>query len=200
MKPFLLTALALMALPAVAGPLYRWVDADGTVHYTDAQPPTSATDVTRVPMRLPAADDTARLPYETQVAARNHPVTLYVTDCGEACTRARELLRKRGIPYTEKDPQQPAEQQELSRLLAGPLEVPVLKVGSSVTRGFSEDPWQMALDVAGYPRSAGAPPPLPKPSHKPEAAPEAPAEAPPQEAPPPEPPPARRGTYPIYSE
>jgi hypothetical protein len=88
------------------------------------------------------------------------------------------------------------------------MEVPVLKVGSSLTHGFSEEPWHSALDVAGYPRSAGAPPPPARPTQKPEVPPpaapestaEAPAETPSQEAPPAEPPPARRGTYPVYND
>lgn len=200
MKALILIALTLLALPAAAGTMYRWVDADGRVHYTDTPPPASAKDVKQQPMRERPAEEAARLPYATQVAAKNFPVTLYATDCGEACTRARQLLRKRGIPYTEKDPQQPAEYKELSKVLSGEMEVPVLKVGTSVTRGFSEEPWHNALDAAGYPRSAGAPPPKPeaKPAVAPEGTAEAPAEVPPQEAPPPEPPPARRGTYPVY--
>lgn len=210
MKALILIALTLLALPTAAGTMYRWVDADGRVHYTDTPPPASAKDVKQQPMREQAAEEAARLPYATQVAAKNFPVTLYATDCGEACTQARQLLRKRGIPYTEKDPQQPAEYKELSKVLSGEMEVPVLKVGTSVTRGFSEEPWHNALDVAGYPRNAGAPPPKPAPKPEPrpataatDGAGEAPAAegTPPAEAaPPPEPPPARRGTYPVYRD
>jgi glutaredoxin len=199
MKRLLLIALTLLALPAAAGTLYRWVDADGRVHYTDTPPPASAKDVKQKATTGQPAD-AGRLPYATQVAAKNFPVTLYATDCGEACTKARDLLRKRGIPHTEKDPQQPAEQQELSKLLSGQLEVPVLKVGSSLSRGFSEEQWHTALDAAGYPRTAGAPPPPPKPkpaAAPPAAPPEGAAEAP-ETAAPPEPPPARRGPYPVY--
>jgi hypothetical protein len=210
MKTSLLLALSLLALPAAAGTLYRWVDPDGRVHYTDTPPPATAKDVKRQAAPGPAAD-TSRLPYATQVAAKNFPVTLYTTDCGEACTKGRELLRKRGIPHTVKDPQQPAEQQELTKLLAGKLEVPVLKVGATLSRGFSDEEWHNALDAAGYPRNAGAPPPKPAPKAeaKPEAAPAAPegaGEAPAAEATPPAevapspPPPARRGTYPVYGD
>ncbi|HET9700468.1 MAG TPA: glutaredoxin family protein [Burkholderiales bacterium] len=201
MKSLLLIALAILALPAAAGTMYRWVDAEGQVHYTDKPPPASAKDVKQQPIKAPSTDEAARLPYATQMAARNFPVTLYATDCGDPCTQARQFLRKRGIPYTEKDPQQPAEYQDLSKLLSGQMEVPVLKVGSSLTRGFNEEGWHNALDVAGYPRSAGAPPP--KPATAPTAtdaeggATEAPPEAPPATA---EPATARRGNYPIYSE
>jgi glutaredoxin len=196
MKTLTAVALLLLSLPLWAGTMYRWVDAEGRVHYTDTPPPASARDVKEQKVRTPEAD-ASRLPYATQIAARNFPVTLYATDCGEPCTRARELLRKRGIPHTEKDPQRPAEQRELSRLLSGQLEVPVLKVGSSLNRGFLEEQWHIALDAAGYPRNAGAPPPAPKPAPEPAAAPEDAAE-PPAATAPPEAPPAKRGPYPVY--
>ncbi|HEX6827871.1 MAG TPA: glutaredoxin family protein [Burkholderiales bacterium] len=187
MKALILITLALLALPAAAGTMYRWVDADGKVHYADTPPPATAKDVKQQTAPGQAAES-ARLPYATQVAVKNFPVTLYATDCGEACTKGRDLLRKRGIPFTDKDPQQPAEQQELSKLLSGQLEVPVLKVGSSLNRGFSEEQWHNALDAAGYPRNAGALSPPPKAAPKAETKPAA------------APAPARRGPYPVYSD
>lgn len=203
MKPSVALVLLLLAVPLHAGTLYRWVDPDGKVQYSDKPPPPSAKDVQQKQLGAPAAD-TGRLPYATQIAAKNFPVTLYVTDCGEACTKARELLRKRGIPYAEKNPQQPAEQEELSKLLSGQLEVPVLKVGTSLVRGFEPGQWNSTLDMAGYPENAGAPPPPPQPAAKP-AAPQEPAPAeppggePPAEAQPPqEAAPVPRGPYPAY--
>src|SRR5712691_2725285 len=41
----LICALLLSAGASQAGNLYRWVDSDGTVHYSDQQPPPSAKDV-----------------------------------------------------------------------------------------------------------------------------------------------------------
>jgi len=134
------------------------------------------------------------------MAAKNFPVTLYTTDCGDACTKARSLLAKRGIPFSEKNAQQPDDQEELSKLLGGQLEVPVLKVGNNVVRGYEESQWHSALDIAGYPKSAGAtpPPPAPKPE-PPTAQPRAESEAGEQPAAEeqPELPPAPRGPYPV---
>lgn len=203
MKRALLIGLLAFAAPALAQTTYRWVDPDGKVHYSDKPPPASAKDVTQKAVGGAAAES-APLPYATQAAAKNFPVTLYASDCGDPCKQARDLLRKRGIPHTEKNPQQPAEQEELMKLLSGQLEVPVLKVGKSVVRGWDEAQWSGTLDAAGYPKNAGAPPP--KPAPKAAAAPK--AEAPPPEegveeqpaeaAPPPEPAPVRRGPYPVY--
>lgn len=202
MKRALLIGLLAFAAPALAQTLYRWVDPDGKVHYSDKPPPASAKDVRQRDVRGQGAE-AAALPYATQAAAKNFPVTLYTTDCGDPCKQARDLLRKRGIPHTEKNPQQPAEQEELVKLLSGQLEVPVLKVGKSVVRGWDEAQWTGTLDAAGYPKSAGAPPPKPAPkpaAPKAEAPPaEEGAEEQPAEAPPPaEPAPVRRGPYPVH--
>jgi glutaredoxin len=185
---------------AQGGALYRWVDSQGNVHYSDTPPPASAKQVEKKPMKGAAPEDASQLPYATQMAARNFPVTLYTTDCGEACAKARSLLAKRGIPFAEKNAEQPADQEELSKLLGGQLEVPVLKVGSNVVRGYEESQWQSALDIAGYPRNAGAapPPPAPKPEApkaEPRGEPEA-GEAPPAEVES-EPAAPRRGSYPV---
>jgi uncharacterized protein DUF4124 len=199
MKRIAIVSLLMMAGAAGAGTMYRWVDSDGKVHYSDQPPPASANPQQVEQKRMGTSEaDAGRFPYATQLAAKNFPVTLYVTDCGEACTRGRELLRKRGIPFTEKNPQQPAEQQELSKLLSGQLEVPVLKVGSNLVRGFEEGQWNSALDIAGYPQSAGAPLPPSKPIPKTGTAkPDTTRGEPPSGQPPQEEAPTSSGPYPV---
>jgi glutaredoxin len=136
---------------AVAATMYRWVDAEGKVHYTDQQPPESAKGVQKM---RPAGivEDTTPEPYAVRQAARKFPVVLYVSDCGEVCDKAREHLKRRGVPYTSKNPQEP-EIAEALKKLAGGLQVPVLVVGSSVEKGYEAGAWDAALDAAGYPRS-----------------------------------------------
>jgi hypothetical protein len=141
---------------AQSASLYRWVDADGKVHYTDQPPPaSSAKQVEEKKLGSRPADD-GQLPYASRLAAKNFPVTLYNSGCGEACTKAREHLAKRGIPFSEKDAGTPEVQEELKKLIGG-LEVPVLAVGK-VTRlkGYEAGAWDTALDEAGYPKSAPA--------------------------------------------
>ncbi len=138
---------------AQSASLYRWVDLDGKVHYTEQPPPPSAArKVEEKTLGTPAADD-VQLPYASRLAAKNFPVTLYISECGEPCTKARELLTKRGVPFSEKDAGTAAVQVELKKLI-GSLEVPVLEVGT-VTRlkGYEAGAWNAALDEAGYPKS-----------------------------------------------
>jgi hypothetical protein len=98
--------------------------------------------------------DTSELPYALQQAVRKSPVTLYATDCGEPCTQARNHLAQRGIPFASKNPQTtPADAEALTKLV-GANYVPVLVVGSAVSKGYEKGAWDAALDAAGYPKSA----------------------------------------------
>ena len=149
---FLAAGLA-SAFLAQAQTVYRWVDKDGKVHFSDSPPPADAKDATQRRVGGGSADDT-QLPYATQMAARRNPVTLYTgTDCGEPCVKGRELLARRGIPFTERDAQNNLADQEALKKLIGALDVPVLIVGESKTKGYEESLWQASLDGAGYPRT-----------------------------------------------
>jgi glutaredoxin len=156
---------AALLLPAVAfaqSTVYRWVDKDGKVQYSDSPPATPTKDVTQ--KRLGGGAAESRLPYATQLAAQKSPVTLYTAaDCGEPCTLGRNLLAKRGIPYSERDAQGNAADAEALKKLVGGLEVPVLTVGANKVKGYEDSAWQAALDNAGYPRTAlpGQVPPRP---------------------------------------
>jgi hypothetical protein len=161
------------------------VDNDGKVHYSDQPPPANIKQVDKIKSAGGKPTD-APLPYALKQAVDNFPVTLFTTECGEACTRGRDLLAKRGIPYTEMDATVAAAQEELKKLTGGPLEVPVLKIGRDTTlRGFEEGKWNTSLDVAGYPQTALIPP---RPPTKPAKPAEPAVAAPPAVAPPPSPP------------
>jgi glutaredoxin len=149
-------ALALTMGPAVAGKLYKWVDKNGEVHYTDQPPPAEAESSERKKFGDQPAD--APVPYALQQALKNFPVTLYNADkCGDPCSKASALLSQRGVPFTEKNAQDAAVGEELKGLTGGKLEVPVMKLGTQVVRGYEEGSWNIALDAAGYPKSASGP-------------------------------------------
>lgn len=136
----------------VVADTYRWEDADGNVYYSDMPPPAGATNIQRGRRAGDAA--AAPLPYELQLPVRNFPVTLYVTDCGDACDQARALLIERGIPHTLLDATKPDVQQAMKALPDGRLEVPLMTVGKIVRWGFQTERWNDALDTAQYPSEA----------------------------------------------
>ena len=170
---FLASVLACVFAAQAQTNVYRWIDRDGKVQFSDAPPPADAKDATQKRLGGGGVDGT-QLPYATQVAAQRNPVTLYTgTSCGEPCDKGRELLTLRGIPFMERDAQNNADDRAALKQLIGTLEVPVLVVGESNTKGYEEVQWQAYLDNAGYPRTRlpgqaplrQTPPPVPaKPS------------------------------------
>jgi glutaredoxin len=131
--------------------VYRWVDKDGKVHFSDTPPPPEAKDATQKRMGNAGPADENQMPYATQMAAKSSPVTLYTSnDCGDLCAKGRDLLSRRGIPYAEKNAEKNADDAESLKKLVGSFQVPVLLVGERTVKGFDESSWQAALDTAGY--------------------------------------------------
>jgi glutaredoxin len=151
MRAYLIAAMSLWIMSADAvGQVYRWTDADGKVHYTQTPPPPQAKGVQRKDLR-PGAPGSIDLPYATQVAAKNYPVTLYTqSDCGSLCDRARASLVKRAVPFREVSVVGQKEIDEVKRLSGGEG-LPLLVVGSQFQVGFNEGLINNLLDTAGYP-------------------------------------------------
>lgn len=169
-------ALFMVAAGAQGAQLYRWVDDKGNVEWRDTPPPATAKKVETRSIGASTIQTTA-MPYSVLQATKNFPVTLWASNCGDGCDKARAHLIRRGIPYTPKDP---AAEFEVFKQTTGGTEVPVLFVGNTRLRGYNEDDWDTALDTAGYPRTAapGYKPPPPPAPRKPPEAPQPPAEAP----------------------
>lgn len=156
LAPLLLLPLLLVPLLAQAQ-MYRWVDDNGKVHYSDRAPSSGAKNVQK--QSLPAGQrSSAPLPYALQQAVRSFPVTLYTSEaCREICTQARELLNQRGVPYSEVTVVDEADIAQLKKLSGGSV-VPVMTVGREVYKGFDIGAYKTALDSAGYPTSSLLPP------------------------------------------
>ena len=161
-----LCLLLLSAASANAAQLYRWVDAKGNVEWRDTPPPASVP--TKNIQQRRVGDNvigTGETPFSLQLAMKNHPVTLWATDCGAPCNNARAHLNRRGTPHTEKSPQ--AELAAFKKISPA-SEIPLLQVGAITVKGYLESEWENTLDAAGYPRTAlatrskpAAPPPTP---------------------------------------
>ncbi|MBM3391575.1 MAG: DUF4124 domain-containing protein [Betaproteobacteria bacterium] len=152
-----LLSLATLSFVAGAQPLYKWVDKNGKVHYSDQPPPKEIRKVEQP--RLGASTiETSGLSYEAQEAAKNFPVMLYTTpECGQECASARNLLSRRGVPFNETRVMTTNDGEAFKKALGtDKLLFPALIVGKSKQIGFEDDSWQGMLDAAGYPRSVGA--------------------------------------------
>ena len=130
-----LTALAALSTATAQTNVYRWVDKDGKVHFSDTPPPEEAKSVSQKRMGGGYTEE-AQLPYATQMAMKRNPVTLYTaTGCGTPCDRGRDLLSNRGVPFSEKNAVGSQADRDAFVKLAGSAEVPLLMVGENKLRG-----------------------------------------------------------------
>jgi len=150
-------ALVLVAAGAMAQPIYRQVDKNGKVTFSDRAPSASTEPASAgQPGSAPSSANTAGLPYELRQVAQRYPVTLYSGDeCGP-CGAARTLLTTRGIPFEERTVKSNADIEALQRL-SNQNALPLLTIGSQQLKGFSDVEWSQYLDAAGYPKSNSLP-------------------------------------------
>ncbi|MBX3601053.1 MAG: glutaredoxin family protein [Rubrivivax sp.] len=146
--------LVLGALPASA--LYKVVQPDGSVTYTDRPPATGNARVTPLGRNLEPVAAEPAMPLELRQAAQRYPVTLYTAPDCTPCDSGRNLLRSRGVPYTERRVETDEDTLALERLVGGRT-VPALTIGTQALRGLSETDWSSYLDAAGYPRESRLP-------------------------------------------
>ena len=170
------STLALLALVAAAvasaqmQQVYRYIDPEGRVVYSDKPPPANAREAQAKRIGKNTIE-TSDMSFSAVMAQERFPVTLYTFGCGTVCDTASALLNKRGVPHTVVDVGQNDGAEKLKRLTGG-LDAPVLQVGDQYTTGYNENRWHGMLTDAGYPKTPAprtapvgrAPAPAPEPS------------------------------------
>jgi glutaredoxin len=152
----LILGLASIGDFAAAQELYRWTDEKGHTYITDTPPPPGAKNVRRTKPPANASSATAdkpaaQLPFVLARATKDFPVTLYTSpNCTDPCKAARDLLNKRGVPFSEVQVWEEESNAELKRV-SGNTQVPTIKVGSTVQSGYEPTSYGALLDSAGYP-------------------------------------------------
>ncbi len=175
----LLTAMAVLASQALAQQLYRIVGPDGRVTFSDVPPPPSsnAKVTTGRGGSFTESAGSSALPFELRNVVQRFPVTLYTgKDCGP-CESGRNLLRNRGVPFTERTIESAEDAESLQRL-SGSTSLPFATIGGQQLRGFSDVEWSQFLDAAGYPKTSQLPAGYRNPAPTPLVARAAPAPAP----------------------
>jgi len=151
----LAASLMLLATPSLAQ--YKIIGADGKVTYSDREPSASDRRVTALGARAAVQPTEPQLPFELRQIASKYPVTLYTASGAcEPCVLARQLLKQRGVPFSERQVVTDDDSAALERI-SGSRDVPTLVIGSQVMRGLSSEAWISYLDAAGYPRESRLP-------------------------------------------
>ncbi|WP_354374314.1 glutaredoxin family protein [Variovorax paradoxus] len=148
-------ALLLVAAGAMAQPVYRNVDKNGKVTFSD-RAPTASTEPAAAPQAGIVPPANAGLPYELRQVAQRYPVTLYSGEECAPCATARSLLTTRGIPFEERTVKSSQDVEALQRMTSQ-ASLPLLTIGSQQLKGFSDTEWSQYLDAAGYPKSNSLP-------------------------------------------
>jgi glutaredoxin len=160
-----LLASLLASLPAHA--LYKVVGPDGKVTYTD-QPPTSAQNKVQPVNERGGGPEGggAALPFELRQIVQRYPVTIYTSEGCAPCDAGRQMLRDRGIPFSERTVGSKEDVDSLERITGGTA-VPAVSIGPQVLRGYQSNDWSSYLDAAGYPKTSKLPAGYPAPQRQP---------------------------------
>ena len=156
--------IALIHSAPSAQTIYRSTNANGQVMFSDIPPGTAIppNPWSRTSPHL----ESSTLPNALRPVVAKFPVSLYAAKDCTPCDNARQMLRTRGIPFTEKTIDTP-EDIEAFKQISGGNSLPMLSIGSQQFKGYSESAWQQYLGVAGYPEVNTLPPnyryPLPSP-------------------------------------
>lgn len=150
----LVSATLLATVPsAQAQKLYKWVDGNGNVTYTDTKPPENAGMVEE--RELERVTDDQQQPDLDQLAEES-PITFYSVPGCDACDMVRNYLSEQDLPFTEVNVESDVDNQTAMKAAVGNLSVPTLTVGSRAMTGYNRDGIATMLEVAGYPTGSAA--------------------------------------------
>lgn len=145
------------SLGATAQAVYRIVDAEGNVTFSD-KPPINPQQgkVTTTGSGAAGTGSNPNLPFELRQITSKYPVILYSAPKCTPCDMGRSFLNARGIPFTERTVSTPEDIDALQRL-NGDTSLPSISVGGQRVKGFSSQEWAQYLDAAGYPATSTLP-------------------------------------------
>jgi glutaredoxin len=130
--------LVLIVVAAIAqAEMYRWVDENGQVHFSDTDP----------------GNGEAYSPPDANIAepvsgGNELPtVRIYTTQSCGTCKRAKTYMREKGIYFVEYDVEQDPHSRNEFRMLGG-RGVPLITVGDQRMQGFSPSRFEQMLKMA----------------------------------------------------
>lgn len=141
-----------IASPAWA--LYKVVGPDGRVTYTDRAPTSQPARALKANGGSTATD---ALPYELQKLVERYPVVLYTGNNCTPCDTGRQLLKARGVPFTEKTVSTSEDIRQF-RSQESTDQLPTVRIGQKQLSGLQHAEWTSYLDAAGYPPRSALPP------------------------------------------
>ena len=170
LKWLILILLAGLALASYcSAELYKWVDANGVVHFSDQPHKEDPNDIpietrpsikSKSAVKKAANPSKAPSPSPTSPSTANAPATkapspdygdaeveLFVTQSCGYCTMARNYLNAKGIPFAEYDIEEDSSARQRKRRLDPRRGVPLAVINGQTILGFSPAAYDAALAV-----------------------------------------------------
>lgn len=118
---------------AVNGGIYKWVDEQGKVHFTDSPPDDIKTDEVELKMNTYTSVETKPL---IERLGKKDKVVMYTATWCHTCKIAKQYFQKNNIPYVSYDVDKSRIGKMDFKLLRG-KSVPIIIIGNKWMSGFS---------------------------------------------------------------
>lgn len=151
--PLALLAVLALQFGTPAWALYKVVGPDGRVTYTDRAPGDRPTQTLQP---NGATGSSENLPYELQKVVSRYPVRLFTGPKCAPCDAARQLLKDRGVPFTEKTISTSDDAKAYAKQ-EGTDQLPSVRIGQKQMLGYNQAEWAAYIDAAGYPAKSALP-------------------------------------------
>jgi len=132
MKIVILTMSLLLSVNLANAEVYKWVDANGKVYFSDQKPESTRVEV----IKLDVVTYT-QVTFAGSNADVGVEVVMYSTAWCGYCKKARKYFKANNISFTEYDIEKDARAKKRHREM-GARGVPVILVGKKRMNGFSE--------------------------------------------------------------
>jgi len=142
-----LAALVLLS-SALFADMYKWIDENGKLHYSDSPPPGKKAKKLDLKINSIGGPPVVSSLGNSIAATSTAKVRLYTTTWCGYCKKARAYLQARGTPFQEINVESSAQGQSEFRALGG-RGVPVILVGNQRMDGYSEGGLEGLLRQAG---------------------------------------------------
>ena len=139
MKYLVLLTTLLLVVGSSFAEIYRWVDEEGQVHFSDQKPDNENFKEVQIEDKVGSYQDISYSTYKpeaTKTSSKNEVVMLSASWCGY-CKKAETYFKKNKVRYTSYDIEKSSKGKRLYKQL-GARGVPVILVGTKRMNGFSE--------------------------------------------------------------
>lgn len=145
MRCALLALLLLFAAGEAPAEIYKWVDSNGKVHFSDKPPSDAKSEKLKIPVQsfdappmVERPADIIRRGAKNPAAPQSRQLVMYATSWCGYCRRARTYMAQKGIAYREVDVEASEANQREFKAYGG-RGVPLFVLGEARMRGFNAE-------------------------------------------------------------